>query len=71
MARAEIEFRDERIVGEARGCTFVAQLSFDKDDGAVSNGERRLHVLFDQHDGDAVRVDLLQTSEDFRDYFRR
>ena len=45
--------------------------AFDKDDRAVGDGERRLHVLLDQHDGDALRVDLLQPGEDLRHDLRR
>ena len=71
VARAEIELGDHRIVGEAGGRAFMRDAAFDQDDGAVGDGERRLHVLLDQHDGDALRVDLLQPGEDLRDDLRR
>jgi hypothetical protein len=40
--------------------------ALDEDDRAVGDGERRLHVLLDQHDGNALAVDLLQPGKDFR-----
>ena len=57
---AEIELGDDRIVGKRGGGAFVAQQSLDQDHGAVGDGERCLHVLLDQDDGDAGFVDRLQ-----------
>ena len=51
--RAEIELGHDRIAGERRRRAFVPQLAVDQDDAAMRDGERGLHVLLDQHDGDA------------------
>ena len=49
----------------------MPQLAFDEDDGAVRDGERRLHVLLDQDDGHARGVDRLQLRENLRHDFWR
>ena len=58
---AEIEFGDERIVGERRGRALVARCCpSTRMTPRCGDGKCGLHVLLDQDDGDAAAVDRLQ-----------
>ena len=49
----EIQLGDDRIVGQRCRRSLMPQQALDEDDGAVGDGQRGLHVLLDQDDGDA------------------